>query len=217
MEDRLKFSLCLGGAIFCIGLAGVAIQKFSGRWEDRGPTVVAGPALTFQATEAAIHNGNSNNRSSSKRFAYITGAVINPGMYPLTEEMRVADLVAAAGGLRYDAETAKLNLAAPVRDGLHIHVETASFSQNSKGSASASASRSRAHEKKSANKELHYVYVNTADAEELSSLPGIGPKLGERIVEHRRQYGVFKNPESLLKVPGIGRAKLDRFRAFLRF
>lgn len=221
MENRLKISLCLGGAIFCIGLAGAGIHFFSGRWEDQAPTAVAGPALTLQAGKTATHAGNDLTRPPSQRYAYVTGAVANPGMYPLSGDMSVGDLITAAGGLRPNAETSRINLSAPVRDGSHIHVRTVSSSKNSnknsKSSVSDLSSRTRKHRRKSTAKEPHYVYINKADAEELRSLPGIGPKLAARIVEYRSRHGAFESPEALLNISGIGRITLDKFRAFLRF
>nr|WP_325302480.1 helix-hairpin-helix domain-containing protein [uncultured Dysosmobacter sp.] len=50
--------------------------------------------------------------------------------------------------------------------------------------------------------------LNTASAEELTALPGIGPELARRIVEHRETAGPFTAVEELLEVPGIGEAKL---------
>ena len=52
------------------------------------------------------------------------------------------------------------------------------------------------------------VSVNSATAEELDALPGIGPKTARAIVEFREKYGKFSSPEDLLQVPGIGPKKL---------
>lgn len=60
------------------------------------------------------------------------------------------------------------------------------------------------------------VDVNTAPVEELSQLPGLGPALAGRIVDHRRTHGRFDHPAALLAVPGIGPATLDRIRPHLR-
>ena len=57
------------------------------------------------------------------------------------------------------------------------------------------------------------INVNTASAEELERLPGIGPALAERIVSHRQAHGPFASLDDLTDVPGIGRAKLEALRA----
>ena len=47
------------------------------------------------------------------------------------------------------------------------------------------------------------ININTASAEELEALPGIGKGLAERIIEHRHKYGPFAKPEHLIMVRGI--------------
>lgn len=48
------------------------------------------------------------------------------------------------------------------------------------------------------------VHLNTADVQELETLPGIGPVTAQRIVEHRNTYGKFQSTEELKQVSGIG-------------
>ena len=57
------------------------------------------------------------------------------------------------------------------------------------------------------------VNINTADAEELETLTGIGPALAQAIVDYRAGHGAFRSTEDLLLVKGIGEAKLEGFRA----
>ena len=57
--------------------------------------------------------------------------------------------------------------------------------------------------------------INTADAEELQHLPGIGPVLGERILAWREEKGPFRSPEDLLQVPGIGESTLNGIRGYI--
>jgi len=59
------------------------------------------------------------------------------------------------------------------------------------------------------------VNLNTADEALLKTLPGIGPALAGRIVEHRRKINVFKTLRQLLDVKGIGPVKLARIVPFL--
>lgn len=59
--------------------------------------------------------------------------------------------------------------------------------------------------------------VNTATAEQLMSLPGIGPKLAERIIIDRKENGLYKKADDLLRVKGIGTKKLERLLPFLHF
>ena len=58
------------------------------------------------------------------------------------------------------------------------------------------------------------IKINTASAQELTQLPGIGPAIAERIVEYRKQHGRFKTVDDLTNVSGIGPKKLDKLRPF---
>ncbi len=59
------------------------------------------------------------------------------------------------------------------------------------------------------------VPINTAGAEELASLPRIGPKLAGRIIEHRERHGKFRTAEDLLQVKGIGRKMLETIKPYI--
>ena len=61
------------------------------------------------------------------------------------------------------------------------------------------------------------VNVNTATAEELETLTGIGPSLAQAIIDYRAEHGDFTAAEELLLVKGIGEAKLEGFRAQITF
>ena len=61
------------------------------------------------------------------------------------------------------------------------------------------------------------VNVNTATAEELETLTGIGPSLAQAIIDYRAEHGDFTAAEDLLNVKGIGEAKLEGFRAEITF
>jgi competence protein ComEA len=59
------------------------------------------------------------------------------------------------------------------------------------------------------------VNVNTATAEQFTTLPGVGPKLAARIVEHRQKAGSFKSVQELLNVKGIGEKNLEKIQGYL--
>jgi len=59
------------------------------------------------------------------------------------------------------------------------------------------------------------VNVNTATVEQLTTLPGVGPKLATRIVEHRQKEGAFHSVQDLLNVKGIGEKNLARIQGYV--
>lgn len=59
------------------------------------------------------------------------------------------------------------------------------------------------------------VNINTATAQQLEALPGVGPVLAQRIVDYRTVHGLFQTPEELSKVKGIGESKLKELLDFV--
>jgi competence protein ComEA len=59
------------------------------------------------------------------------------------------------------------------------------------------------------------VNLNTASAEQLATLPGVGPSLASRIVEYRQKSGSFKSVQELMNVKGVGEKNLARIQGYL--
>jgi competence protein ComEA len=138
---------------------------------------------------------------------HVTGAVAAPGVYALPPGSVVDDALRAAGGSAAGADLARLNLARLLKDGDQVLVPAAGATLPAaapavSGGAAAAAPATSA----------GLMNVNTASAADLVTLPGIGPALAERIVEHRGQHGPFASVEALLDVSGIGPAKLEAIR-----
>ncbi len=126
---------------------------------------------------------------------HVAGEVARPGLVTVPAGSRIADAVAAVGGLLASADTSALNLAAPLADGQQVVVWPLG------ADITAPAGRG--------------VHLNSASAAELEEIPGVGPVLAARIVAHRTENGPFVVVEDLLDVPGIGEAKLAAMRDFI--
>jgi competence protein ComEA len=131
--------------------------------------------------------------AAPKLVVHVAGAVRRPGLYRLAEGRRVADAVARAGGATAPADTAAINLAAPLADGMQVVVPR----KGPGGSAKAAGGR---------------VSLSSASAIELDGLPGIGPVTAQKILDYRAQHGGFRSVDDLDAIPGIGPARIEQLR-----
>lgn len=147
-------------------------------------------------------------------FVHVTGAVMSPGVYELSQGARVSDAVEAAGGLKEGAVDSAINLAREVTDGEQIVVPDAasleaavqpSGSFDAAGSAHAGASGSTG-----ASSGL--VNINTATEEELMTLDGVGEATAQKIISYRQEQGPFKTIEQIKEVSGIGDKKFEAIK-----
>lgn len=142
-------------------------------------------------------------------IAHIDGAVATPGVYRLRgDDVRVQDLVEAAGGLAEDADTSTINLAAPLPDGSKVHIPA-------QGEEVAEAPSSGVTQTSGADATAALVNINTASVEELQALPGVGPATAAAIVEERERNGPFASPEDIMRVSGIGEKKYQKMQAMI--
>lgn len=116
---------------------------------------------------------------------HVAGQVASPGVYELASGARLADAIEAAGGALETARLDAVNLARLVADGEQVLVPA----QGEGGGGVAADGR---------------INLNTANASELESLPGIGPVLAERIVADRERSGPYGSVNDLARVSGIG-------------
>lgn len=142
-------------------------------------------------------------------LVHAAGAVHAPGVYLFRGEARVFDLVEAAGGLAADADRDRVNLAAPLSDGLWMYfLRVGETTVPAPVGGSGLADGGGVAQSGPLN-------LNTATAQQLESLPGVGPSIAAAIVEHRERIGGFASVDGLLAVSGIGPAKLDQIRGLV--
>jgi competence protein ComEA len=137
----------------------------------------------------------------------VTGEVLRPGVYQLPAQSRVVDAIDAAGGAKPKAALSELNLARQIKDGEQIYVDPEYVAQ---GNFSGVTTKKRAIAPRGP------INVNRATAGELDLLDGIGPVIAKRIITYRNSNGPFMAIEDLLKVSGIGAAKLAQFKEKIR-
>lgn len=129
---------------------------------------------------------------------HICGAVKQPGVYEIADGSRLFELINLAGGLEENAAGDYINQAEKVEDGQRYYIPTLNEMEDL--SVSEKFEGLQSNDKESKQK---LVNINTADAEELMTLPGIGEAKAKSIIDYRNNNGKFKNTEELMNIPGI--------------
>lgn len=141
---------------------------------------------------------------------YVSGAVMAPGAFTLPPNARIADAIAAAGGLRADADSAQVNQAQHLFDGAQVHVPVMGSAPPPAGGligllpTPTPASRTTTVEIASDG----LIDLNTATQTELETLPGIGASKAAAIIANRP----YATVDDLDRVPGIGLSTLNQLR-----
>lgn len=132
---------------------------------------------------------------------HIAGAVFLPGVYTLPYGSRVNDVLTLAGGATGEADLARVNLAAFLSDAQQVIIPAESDEIIIAADAAQPVQNGGG-----------LVNINTADAAQLTTLPGIGPVIAGNIINHREANGLFDTVEQLLNVPRIGEGTLNNIR-----
>ncbi|OUE06611.1 ComE operon protein 1 [Clavibacter michiganensis subsp. michiganensis] len=165
---------------------------------------------TGDASDADGGTGGSADGARTPIYVHVVGAVVSPGLYPLAPGSRVVDALAAAHGFADGADTAGVNLARVLSDGEQLVVPrqgeapAVPATSGAPGAAGGAASPSAP------------VDLNTATAEQLETLPRVGPSLAARIIAWRAAHGRFARVADLGRVPGIGDRTLASLTPLVR-
>jgi competence protein ComEA len=179
-------------ALGVAAVVGVAV------WFLRPPAPPVETTLPFASSTAAT---SPTTAEPTVMLVHVAGAVRAPGVIELQSGSRVVDAIDAAGGAVSEADLARLNLASPVTDGQQVYVPRAGeiVPVDAPSPAGVDPASSR-------------VNLNTATADDLDALPGIGPATAQAILDWRVENGAFTTVDDLLEVRGIGEAKLADLR-----
>ncbi len=188
---RWRFRVSLRVAVTATVIVAIvaAVAVYLPRGVGRvGPDPIAGDVATdpepSSATAMAILPAGSV-------VVHVVGAVVSPGLYTLDGGARIAEAVAAAGGVSEGGDLDSLNLARGVVDGEPVRVPLVGESVMGDGR----------------------ININLADVGTLEGLPGVGPVLAARIAEYREAHGPFASVDALDDVSGVGPAVLEKMRA----
>ncbi len=211
----------------CLLLAGPLILGgcSAGKESLGGETLILFETADGEEPSGSPPDGNVPSESNAKWQAapevmteapvtvFVCGAVREPGVFPLPAGARLADAVEAAGGFAASADREWLNLARVLEDGEQIRVpakeETLALSWGDapSGPSEGSGEESGKHGMKDGKVDL-----NTAGADLLMTLPGIGEAKAAAIIAYREEHGAFTQPEEIMQISGIKQAVYDKIK-----
>ncbi|WP_438293856.1 helix-hairpin-helix domain-containing protein [Streptomyces sp. HUAS TT7] len=227
---QLRFGLAPRSlAALCVVLvvaAGFAVHHFwAGRPQSvRAPDLVDGPAPPLPGAKSA--EGGASGRAASAAatprpvanavpspagvlVVDVGGKVLRPGIYRLPTGSRVADALAAAGGVRDGADLTGLNRARLLTDGEQVLAGVPGAAPSGTGGGAGPGGGA-------GSGSSGPVSLNSASAEQLDGLPGVGPVLAQHIVDYRAQHGGFRSVDELREVNGIGERRFNDLQALVR-
>lgn len=175
--------------------------------------VLGGTVFLFQRREPATLTITTPTARPTATLVMITidmrSAVNKPGVYSLAVGSRVQDALALAGDLQTNADTRTLNLARKLNDGEQIYVLSIGEVTSMPPTA---LPRGMTAVRTPTLSSTGKININTATLNELDVLPGIGPAIGQRIIDYRTQNGDFKKIDDIKKVRGIGDAMFEQIK-----
>lgn len=146
------------------------------------------------------YNENKNDASdgsddfnNSEIEVHIDGRIKNPGVYKIKNGTRLQDLIEEAGGLLDDANTSNLNLARKLKDEEKIVIKSY-LDKNDDEDAK--------------------ININTASKDMLTSIPGVGSKMADKIIKYRQEHP-FNSIDELLNISGIGKKKFEEIKLYI--
>ena len=183
--------------------------------------------VTENIAEDLEESEENTKEEINKIIVHVSGAVNKEGIVELEENSRVNDAIEKAGGVTENAYMKDINLAYKLEDGMKIYIPSKeeventknngtsvkggvsssnkyySYGENTNGSSNVNSKKDESNKK---------VNINTANKEELDTLPGIGEATVGKIIDYRNKNGKFKTKEEIKEVSGIGDSKYEQIK-----
>jgi competence protein ComEA len=226
LEKLLRHWLAYFGPRRLVAVATSVVAALLVVWLLIRPSAPLVESVVPQAGASLVATASTVERNGVL-IVHVTGAVQKPGVYRLQMSARVIDAVTAAGGATKTADLERINLAQTLIDTEQIFVPSRTSSRprttvaprlrpsrttvplNIPGAAAPDAAPSETSNDGRIN-------INSATAQQLDTLPGVGPTTAKAIVSYRSQKGPFSSVDDLLNVPGIGPAKFAAMKSKIR-
>ena len=166
--------------------------------------------------EDKVENITLDTDIESNITIYITGAVVNEGVYKINKDSRIEDAIKEAGGLKENANIKEINLAYMLEDGMKIYITQQNENIVEDKTEGYINKEVTTNENNTKNFENKIININTATQTELENLPGIGPSTALKIINYRKEKGKFKKIEDIKNVSGIGESKFSKIEKLIK-
>lgn len=206
LEENKKKILIVGAICVIVVIGGILYYFLQDMGEDE--------YIDFESLESNEENVVQNEmvEEVGQIVVHISGEVVNQGVISLNENSRVIDAINRAGGLTSNADISKVNLAYVLEDAQKVYIPSKDDGDDVtyilEGSGDTEVVTSGGN--KEGDKLM--ININTANAEELQQLSGIGASIATRIVDYRKENGKFNSIEDIKNVSGIGDAKFNKIK-----
>ena len=194
MPDLTKEQLYIILGIIAVILIGCVVGVYNQNMAIKRSSPESSPSVVLPESKGKIEPVSC--------YVHVSGAVVREGVYRLNKGDRLIDLLKLSGAAS-NADLDGVNLAEALTDGQKVLIpkKTGNIISNDQVSTANKAERS-----------TKMVNINSADEKGFDSLPGIGPVMAKKIVDHRNEKGRFSNIEELKEVPGISAKKFDKLK-----
>ena len=156
-------------------------------------------------SEVTVDASSAEAEIKTDMYVDISGEVNTPGVYEVSSDTRLYEVIEKAGGLTEDADTDSINRAQFVEDGQKIIIPSVSDDTQTEGTADSSSVSSGI-------TSAGLININTASKDELMQITGVGDVIAERIIEYRSSTR-FKSIEDIMCVKGIGNATYEKMKS----
>lgn len=192
---QIMLLCCLAAALMpvptgCGSQSGLYVSRQENNDTAEAPATQKGTEEEEQAEQngSAAEDRNAKEGAVAEIYVQVSGAVVNPGVYSLPEGSRIFEAVELAGGVTEQADVKTLNQAQVLKDGQMVYVYAVGEQKAAEQGAAEEDGR---------------VNLNTASAEQLMTLPGIGQSKAEAIISWREEHGAFEKIEDIMNITGI--------------
>lgn len=197
MDDKIKDKLIIGLIIALVALiANNFIDHKEGDFSDSKISLFSSDD-EFEETDETKEDSNQTQANETIKV-HIAGEINKEGVYEVNNGDRLDDLVKRAGGLTKDANSKKINLAMKLEDQMKIYIPSIYDFEDEP-----STTNENLLILDNPSTEIEKININKASKEELMTLPNIGEKRAEAIIEYR-ENSPFKKIEDIKNVTGIG-------------